>query len=47
MLDFVPKVGKLGGNMWLRGADQLVLWVFYNERKKSAIIYLTCDHLDT
>ena len=30
-LDFVPEAGKLGGIMWLRGADQLVLWVFYNE----------------
>ena len=30
-LVFVPKVGKLGCGMWLWGADQLELWVFYNE----------------
>ena len=31
-LIFVPKVGKLGGNMWLSSVDQLVTWVLYNER---------------
>ena len=39
-LIFVCKVGKLGGNnldklqggMWLWGADQLVLWLFYDEK---------------
>ena len=31
-LDFCGLDGKLGGNMWLRGADQLVLWVSYNEK---------------
>ena len=39
-LIFVPEVGKLGvrnlgklgGGMWLQGANQLVLWVFYNEK---------------
>ena len=36
---FVPEVGKLRdgnldkleGGMWLWGADQLVLWIFFNE----------------
>jgi hypothetical protein len=31
-LIFVGEVGELGGNMWLQGADQLVSWVFYNEK---------------
>ena len=26
----VYEVSKLGGNMWLRGTNGLVLWVFYN-----------------
>ena len=29
---FVLKVSKEGGGMWLLGADQLVLWAFYNEK---------------
>ena len=29
---FVPDVGKLGGGMWLRGANQLVMWVLCNEK---------------
>ena len=56
MLDFVPKVGKvgsgnlgkLGGSMWLRGTDHLVLWVVHNEKTNwQHFIYLTIDHLDT
>ena len=44
-LIFVPEVGKLGGGMWLWGANQLVLWVFYYERKKESVtIYLTRNH---
>ena len=43
-LIFVPKVGKSRDNMWLRGADQLVLWVFHNAKNNSATFYLTCDH---
>ena len=31
-LGFVPEVGKLGGT-WLWGANQLVSWVFYTEKK--------------
>ena len=39
-LIFVSKVGKFKGNnlgkleggMWLRGVDQLVQWVFYDEK---------------
>jgi hypothetical protein len=30
-LIFMLEVGKSGGGMWLRGANQLVLCVFYNE----------------
>ena len=51
-LNFVPKVGELrdgnlnilGGGMWLWGADQLVLWEFYNEKNNSATFYWTWDH---
>ena len=48
-LIFVPKEGtlgggnldKLGGGMWLRGVDQLILWQVGNNL---ATIHLTCDH---
>ena len=43
-LNFVPDVGKLGGNMWLRGVDQLTLWIFYNEKSNSSTFNLTCNH---
>ena len=43
-LILVPEVGKLGGGMCLRGTDQLVLWVIYNEKNNSATFYLRCDH---
>ena len=41
-LIFVPEVdklgggnlGKLGGDMWMWGANQIILWVSYNEKKK-------------
>ena len=26
--NFMHEVGRFGDNMWLQGADQLVLWVF-------------------
>ena len=38
------KVGKLGGNMWLWGVDQLVLWEIYTEKTNLVAIYLTHDH---
>ena len=38
-LNFVGEVAKLGGGMWLWGADQLVLW-----KASSTISYLTHDH---
>ena len=43
-LIFVGKVGKLGGNMWLWGVDQLVLWEIYTEKTNLVAIYLTHDH---
>ena len=41
---FVCEVGRLGGIMWLWGADQLVLWIFNNEKANSTTCYLTRDH---
>lgn len=35
---------KLGGAIWLQGANQLVLWVFYKIKTISATFYLGCDH---
>jgi hypothetical protein len=54
-LIFVPKVGKLGdgklgkleSGMWLRGADQLVLWVFYNEQTIHQHLILHVTTLET
>jgi hypothetical protein len=42
---FVVGVGKLGGGMWLWGAEPLGLWVSYNDKENnSATFYLTCDN---
>jgi hypothetical protein len=45
-LNFVGDVGKLRGGLCLWGADQLVLWLFYNEFviTNLATFYLTHDH---
>ena len=50
-LIFVPKVGKteginlgkLGGGMWLWGADQLVMWEFIDEKpiRQQFILHMT------
>ena len=42
-LIFLHEVGKLGGNMWVWGANQLVLWVFYNEKtiRQHFILHVT------
>jgi hypothetical protein len=37
-LILVSEVDKLGGGMWLWGADQLVLWAFYNEKQLCSIL---------
>ena len=39
-LILVSKADKLEGDMWLQGANQLVLWVM----KNNSTFYLTCDH---
>ena len=31
-VDNAPEVGKLEGDTWMWGANQLVLWVFYNDK---------------
>ena len=38
-LFFVDEVDKLGGGMWLSGSNQLVLWVFYNEKHFGYMLY--------
>ena len=46
-LILMGKVGKLKSNMWLWGADQLVLWVYYNEQPVQQPFFfynLTHDH---
>ena len=43
-LIFVGKVGKLRGCMWLWGANQLVLWVLYNENPIQQHFIFTHNH---
>jgi hypothetical protein len=43
-LIFADMVSKLGSDMWLWGANQLVLWVFYN---KMAIWWHFSSHVTT
>jgi hypothetical protein len=46
-LDFVGRVGKFGGGIWLWGVDQLVLWIFYNEKLIRQYIMLRVTTLET
>ena len=46
-LIFVFEVGKLGGNIWLGGANQLVLWIFYNEKTIRQHFILQVTTLET
>ena len=46
-LIFVGKVGKLGGDMWLWGADQLVSHVFHNKKLVQQHFILLVTTLET
>ena len=46
-LIFMSEVGKLGGGMWLWGAYQLVLWVFYNGKLIQQQFLLPMTTLET
>ena len=46
-LIFVLKVGKLGGDTWLCGADQLQLHVSYNEKIFRQYLILHVTTLET